>query len=112
MFFETSTRDLLAYKATGGVGHHAALSVVGTERLVESVSSEQDPLRRRSGMPELKGQVEVDQLVAECDALRQHLDDLRLLVVDLVKENQLLRDRLFRGLLRWAAEIPTEQEIR
>ena len=63
-------------------------------------------------MPESKGQVEVDQLVAECDGLRQHLDDLRLLVVDLVKENQLLRDRLFRGPLRRAADIPTEQEIR
>jgi hypothetical protein len=49
--------------------------------------------------------------VAECDGLRQHLDDLRLLVVDLVKENQLLRDRLFRGPLGRAADISTEQEI-
>src|SRR4051794_20362213 len=35
-FFETSTRNLLAYEAAGGVGHHIALSVVGTERLLES----------------------------------------------------------------------------
>src|SRR5499427_8774688 len=35
-FFETSTRNLLAYEATAGVGHHAALSVVGTDRLSES----------------------------------------------------------------------------
>jgi len=35
-FFETSTRNLLAYEATEGVGHHVALSVVGTERLLES----------------------------------------------------------------------------
>src|SRR5947208_2701338 len=35
-FFETSTRNLLAAEATAGVGHHVALSVVGTERLVES----------------------------------------------------------------------------
>ncbi len=62
-------------------------------------------------MPELMRQVEVDQLVAECDGLRQHLYDLRLLVVDLMKENQLLRDRLFRGPLRRAADIPAEQEI-
>ncbi len=62
-------------------------------------------------MLESKRQVEVDQLAAECNALRQHLDDLRLLVVDLVKENQLLRDRLFHGPLRRAADIPTEQEI-
>src|SRR5438067_8896141 len=35
-FFETSTRNLLAYGASAGVGHYVALSVVGTERLVES----------------------------------------------------------------------------
>ena len=35
-FFETSTRNLLAYEAAAGVGHHVALSVVGSERLVES----------------------------------------------------------------------------
>jgi len=35
-FFETSTRNLLAHEATAGVKHHVALSVVGTERLLES----------------------------------------------------------------------------
>src|ERR1041384_2428880 len=35
-FFETSTRNLLKFEATAGVGHHVALSVVGTERLLES----------------------------------------------------------------------------
>ena len=35
-FFETSTRNLLDYGAAAGVGHHIALSVVGTERLLES----------------------------------------------------------------------------
>jgi uncharacterized protein YbjT (DUF2867 family) len=35
-FFETSTRNLLEYEAAAGVGHHVALSVVGTERLLES----------------------------------------------------------------------------
>jgi uncharacterized protein YbjT (DUF2867 family) len=35
-FFETSTKNLLAYGATAGVKHHVALSVVGTERLLES----------------------------------------------------------------------------
>ena len=35
-FFETSTRNLLANEAAAGVGHHVALSVVGTERLLES----------------------------------------------------------------------------
>ncbi len=35
-FFETSTRNLLASEAATGVGHHVALSVAGTERLVES----------------------------------------------------------------------------
>jgi len=35
-FFQTSTRNLLDYEAAAGVGHHVALSVVGTERLLES----------------------------------------------------------------------------
>ena len=35
-FFETSTRNLLAHEAAAGVGHHVALSVVGTDRLSES----------------------------------------------------------------------------
>jgi uncharacterized protein YbjT (DUF2867 family) len=35
-FFETSTLNLLKYEAAAGVGHHVALSVVGTERLLES----------------------------------------------------------------------------
>src|SRR5512143_689620 len=35
-FFETSGRNLLAAEATAGVGHHIALSVVGTDRLLAS----------------------------------------------------------------------------
>src|SRR6266403_540726 len=35
-FFETSTRNLLDYEAKAGVRHHVALSVVGTERLLDS----------------------------------------------------------------------------
>jgi uncharacterized protein YbjT (DUF2867 family) len=35
-FFQTSTRNILASEAAAGVGHHVALSVVGTERLSES----------------------------------------------------------------------------
>jgi uncharacterized protein YbjT (DUF2867 family) len=35
-FFETSTRNLLSYEAAAGVGHHVALSVVGSERMLES----------------------------------------------------------------------------
>lgn len=34
-FFETSTRNLLSYEVAARVGHHIALSVVGTERLLE-----------------------------------------------------------------------------
>jgi uncharacterized protein YbjT (DUF2867 family) len=35
-FFETSTRNLLRTEAAAGVGHHVALSIVGTELLTES----------------------------------------------------------------------------
>lgn len=35
-FFETSSRNLLAAEKAAGVGHHVALSVVGTDRLLAS----------------------------------------------------------------------------
>jgi uncharacterized protein YbjT (DUF2867 family)/nitrite reductase/ring-hydroxylating ferredoxin subunit len=35
-FFQTSTRNLLSYEAAAGVGHHVALSVVGSDRLPQS----------------------------------------------------------------------------
>jgi uncharacterized protein YbjT (DUF2867 family) len=35
-FFETSGRNLLAAESAAGVGHHVALSVVGTDRLLAS----------------------------------------------------------------------------
>src|SRR5690242_21608364 len=35
-FFRTSTANLLSYSAKAGVGHYVALSVVGTDRLLES----------------------------------------------------------------------------
>ena len=35
-FFETSTRNLLAAEAAAGVGHHVALSIVGTDRIPDS----------------------------------------------------------------------------
>ena len=34
-FFETSGRNLLAAEAAAGVGYHVALSVVGTDRLLQ-----------------------------------------------------------------------------
>src|SRR6201985_952305 len=34
-FFKTSTGNLLTYEKAAGVKHHVALSVVGTERLLE-----------------------------------------------------------------------------
>src|SRR5213083_3025809 len=42
-FFETSTRNLLDYEAAAGVRHHVALSVVGTERLLESLMTWDGP---------------------------------------------------------------------
>jgi uncharacterized protein YbjT (DUF2867 family) len=35
-FFETSTRNILDAEAAAGVGHHVALSIVGTERLADN----------------------------------------------------------------------------
>src|SRR5207253_3356069 len=54
-FFETSTRNLLTYGAAAGVGHHVALSVVGTDRLSESgyfrAKIAQEKLIKESSIP-------------------------------------------------------------
>jgi len=54
-FFETSGRNLLAAEKTAGVRHHVALSVVGTERLLESdyfpAKLAQEKLIKASGIP-------------------------------------------------------------
>ncbi|ACP23257.1 possible nucleoside-diphosphate-sugar epimerase (plasmid) [Sinorhizobium fredii NGR234] len=54
-FFETSGRNLLAAEKVGGVKHHIALSVVGTERLQESgyfrAKLAQERLIKNSGIP-------------------------------------------------------------
>ncbi len=54
-FFETSTRNLLAAEVAAGVGHHVALSVVGTERLLQSgyfrAKSAQERLIEKSAIP-------------------------------------------------------------
>jgi uncharacterized protein YbjT (DUF2867 family) len=54
-FFDTSTRNLLAAEAAAGVGHHVALSVVGTGRLTESgyfgAKLAQETLIERSSIP-------------------------------------------------------------
>lgn len=54
-FFETSGRNLLAAEKAAGVKHHVALSVVGTERLLESdyfpAKLAQEKLIKGSGIP-------------------------------------------------------------
>jgi uncharacterized protein YbjT (DUF2867 family) len=54
-FFRTSTGNLLAAEEKAGVGHHVALSVVGTERLAESGyfrgKNAQEELIKDSGRP-------------------------------------------------------------
>ena len=62
-FFQTSTRNLLAAEAAAGVGHHVALSVVGTAALAEGGDPDtttagyfraklaQEELIRGSGVP-------------------------------------------------------------
>jgi uncharacterized protein YbjT (DUF2867 family) len=54
-FFVTSGRNLLAAEATAGVKHHVALSIVGTQRLVESgylrAKDAQENLIKNSSIP-------------------------------------------------------------
>lgn len=54
-FFKTSTGNLLRYEAAAGVGHHVALSVVGTDRLPDSgylrAKMAQETLIKKSSIP-------------------------------------------------------------
>lgn len=54
-FFQTAGRNLLAAEAAAGVGHHVALSVVGTDRLPDSgyflAKLVQEKLIKASGIP-------------------------------------------------------------
>ncbi|MFE9692224.1 SDR family oxidoreductase [Micromonospora sp. NPDC005806] len=54
-FFTTSTRNLLAAEATAGVGHHVALSIVGSDRIPDSgymrAKVAQEKLIAASGIP-------------------------------------------------------------
>ena len=54
-FFETSTRNLLSYEAAAGVGHHVALSVVGSDSLPDSgylrAKVAQEKLIKESSIP-------------------------------------------------------------
>jgi uncharacterized protein YbjT (DUF2867 family) len=54
-FFETSGRNLLAAEAAAGVGHHIALSIVGTDRTPENgyfrAKVAQEKLIETSGIP-------------------------------------------------------------
>lgn len=54
-FFQTSTRNLISYEAAAGVGHHVALSIVGTDRLPDSgymrAKVAQEKLIKESSIP-------------------------------------------------------------
>jgi len=54
-FFETSTRNLFTKEAAAGIGHHVALSVVGTQQLGESgyfrAKIAQENLIKQSSVP-------------------------------------------------------------
>src|ERR1051325_618876 len=54
-FFQTSTRNLLTYEAAAGVGHHVALSVVGSDILPDSgylrAKAAQEKLIKESAIP-------------------------------------------------------------
>jgi uncharacterized protein YbjT (DUF2867 family) len=54
-FFKTSTGNLLKYEAAAGVGHHVALSVVGSDRLPDSgylrAKVAQEKLIKESSLP-------------------------------------------------------------
>jgi NAD-dependent epimerase/dehydratase family protein len=65
-FFQTSTRNLLAAEAAAGVGHHVALSVVGTDRLPGSAYAGPEQVR----LDEL-----VRRLLSACNDPREVVTD-------------------------------------
>ena len=54
-FFETAGRNLMAAEKAAGVGHHVALSVVGTDRMLASgyfrAKMAQEKLIEAGGIP-------------------------------------------------------------
>src|SRR4029079_19241279 len=72
-FFETSGRNLLAAEAAAGVGHHVALSVVGTDRLLASgyfrAKMAQEKLIKASPIPYTI--VRATQFFEVCEAIAQ-----------------------------------------
>jgi uncharacterized protein YbjT (DUF2867 family) len=78
-FFETSGRNLLAREAAGGVRHHVALSVVGTDRLLASgyfrAKMAQENLIKSSSIPYTI--VRATQFIEFVDAIAQTATDGR-----------------------------------
>src|SRR5918998_644607 len=82
-FFETSTGNLLAAEKAAGVGHHVALSVVGTERLADKgyfhAKRVQEKLIEESGIPySIVHATQFFEFVASIAALATDGDTVRL----------------------------------
>ena len=80
-FFETSTGNLLAAEAAAGVGHHVALSVVGTSRLIESgyfraKLAQEKLIQERKAMLRPQDQEGAEALSAEIRQYNQELQPL------------------------------------
>ena len=75
-FFETSGRNLLAAEVAAGVGHHVALSVVGTDRLLGSGSRLAQPLHNSGVSHQAWSNGRIIELTAATLGLREEPGEL------------------------------------
>ncbi len=72
-FFQTSTRNLLAAEVAAGVGHHIALSVVGTDELAEAGSGY---FQAKSAQEELIAKAEVPYSIVHATQFFEFLKNI------------------------------------
>jgi uncharacterized protein YbjT (DUF2867 family) len=112
-FFETSTRNLLAAEAAAGVGHHVALSVVGTERLLEGgffrAKMAQEELIQASNVPYTI--VRSTQFFEFVDGIAQSATDGQMVRLSAAHIQPIVSDDVAAALARVTLEAPVNGMI-
>ena len=107
-FFETSGRNLLAAEAAAGVGHHIALSVVGTERLLASgyfrAKMAQETLIKASPVPYTI--VRATQFFEFVDGIVQSATDGQTVRVSPARVQPIVSDDVAAALVQVVIGIP------
>jgi uncharacterized protein YbjT (DUF2867 family) len=112
-FFETAGRNILAAEAVAGVGHHVALSVVGTDRMLASgyfrAKMVQENLIEASGIPYTI--VRATQFFEFVDSLAQSATDGETVRLPPALMQPIVSDDVAATLARIAAGPPLNGTI-